>query len=237
MNTTRDIHPIVALDGVRVEAGDRYDAALEDASLSLDAGQLALVLAEPEHPHTPIADAICGIVPPSRGSVRYRGRGWDERDAVDAARARGRIGRVFENGGWINNLSVAENVTLACCHHGTADEHRAFEDAAQWARRFDLPGLPVRSVHRTLGRDLQRAACVRAFIGDRDLIVLESPTRGVFAELMPPLVNAVRDVRGDGCAVLWITTDPVVFNSRSVRPTARLRMYGNRLSPIEEPSP
>lgn len=237
MPTTSAANPIVSFDGVRADVGGRYDAGLEDASLSLHPGELAIVYVDPEHPRTPIADLLSGIVEPARGGVRYGGVAWRDRSAQDACRVRGRIGRVFEGGGWVNNISVADNVTLASRHHGTHDEHGAYEDAAEWACRFDLPGLPVRPVHQTLQRDLRRAACVRAFMGERDLLVLERPTRGVFAELMPQLVNAVRNARAKDCAVVWITSDETVFNSRSIRPTVRMRMYGNRLTPLAESAP
>ena len=38
--------------------------------------------------------------------------------------------------------------------------------------------------------DLQRAACVRAFLGTPDLVLLERPDEGVYPDIMPPLINA-----------------------------------------------
>ena len=53
--------------------------------------------------------------------------------------------------------------------------------------------------------ELQRAACVRAFLGDPLLVILEDPTYAAHANLLKPLVDAIRvnpQSRGGGHVVL-----------------------------------
>ena len=82
--------------------------------------------------------------------------------------------------------------------------------------------------------DLRRAACVRAFLGRPELLVLERPTAGVYPAIMPALMSAVRAARSRGAAVLWTTESWDVWNDPGIRPTLRLRMTGSQMSAVEE---
>ena len=78
--------------------------------------------------------------------------------------------------------------------------------------------------------DLRRAACVRAFLGEPDLLILERPAVGVHPAIMPALMTAVRAARSRGAAVLWTTDDWEVWNDPGINPTVRCKMAGSQLS-------
>jgi phospholipid/cholesterol/gamma-HCH transport system ATP-binding protein len=84
--------------------------------------------------------------------------------------------------------------------------------------------------------DLRKAACIRAFLGQPAFIILEQPVRGVYADLMAALVNAVRSARKRGAAVLWTVTDPKIWNHPGIHATARARMFGSQLQVMETES-
>ena len=80
--------------------------------------------------------------------------------------------------------------------------------------------------------DLQRAACVRAFLGRPALIVLEEPTAGIYLEIISALMNAVRAARERGAAVIWLTRKNLIWNDQTLPVTQRYRLVTGKLMEV-----
>ena len=234
---------ILELTGVTVEAGPAYDSPLWNVSLRLGPGELALVRLERGVVRLPLADAAEGLAEHYDGTTAFLGRDWRSVPAREGAVLRGRIGRVFDSvgvgavgTGWVSHLDVDENVMLAQLHHTRRPSAEVEAEAAKLARMFGLPGLPRGRPAQARVTDLQRASCVRAFLGAPDLVLLERPAQGVYPDIMPPLINAVRSARARGAAVVWLTDTPAVWADRGIRPTWRCVMSGSQMLvlPAEE---
>jgi len=112
-------------------------------TLDIIGSDLLLLLVEQPGQGTAFADMCSGLLAPSAGLVQFLGGDW-RRLGPDASNAlRGRIGRVFWSGGWINQLSLLDNILLQQLHHtrDAAEYHR--RQAARLAQRFGLPGVPL----------------------------------------------------------------------------------------------
>jgi phospholipid/cholesterol/gamma-HCH transport system ATP-binding protein len=83
-------------------------------------------------------------------------------------------------------------------HHTRRDLGDVREEAAKLACRFGLPGLPIGNPRDLSTLDLARSACIRAFLGEPALLLLESPLQGRFADLMVPLLEALSSARQNG---------------------------------------
>lgn len=234
---------ILELTGVTVESDPAYDSPVWNVTLRLGPGELALVRLERGAVRLPLADAAEGLAEHYDGTAMFLGRDWRAVPAGEGAALRGRIGRVFDavgigaaGTGWVSNLDVDENIMLAQRHHTRRPSLEIEAEAAKLARMFGLPGLPRARPAQTRVPDLQRASCVRAFIGTPDLILLERPAQGVYPEIMPPLINAVRSARARGAAVVWLTDTAAVWSDRGIRPTWRCVMSGSQMLvlPVDE---
>ena len=223
---------ILRFDDVTIEARPHDESAIWNVRFELMAGDLLLLLVEEEHRRLPLADAAQGVVPPLHGVVFFLDEDWEAMPPDRAAAQRGRSGRVFEDGGWVSNLDVEQNILLAQRHHTARPEAEIREEAAGLASMFSLPGLPRGRPAGVRRQDLAKAACIRAFLGKPVLIILESPTREVYADVIAPLVNAVQSARRRGAAVLWTTSDPRVWNNTGLRATVRCKMFGSQMHPL-----
>ncbi|HKF62079.1 MAG TPA: organic solvent ABC transporter ATP-binding protein [Dongiaceae bacterium] len=165
--------------------------------------------------------------------MRFLGHDWAQIPDYYAAALRGRIGRIFADGGWIEFLDVAANVLLPQLHHTHEDVAALRERATQLACAFGLPGLPLGHADDLSALDLARCACVRAFLGKPDLLLLESPVhgRGFFVELLSPLLNAIAVARSESTAVIWFTQSDMIWNDRSFSATHRLHLHEHGLVP------
>lgn len=231
MNEPTDI---LRFHDVTIAADRGHESGISSLNLSLAPGDLAVVLSEKEQVRLPLADAAEGLVAPARGTVAFLGEDWQTMAADRAAAQRGKIGRVFEGESWLSGLNVDQNITLAQRHHTRRPVKEIEEEATRLCRVFGLPGLPRDRPSNARWQDLQKAACVRAFLGAPILILLENPTAGIYADVIAPLISTAREARERGAAVLWTTNELQAWNNPELLATARQRVLGPPTCVMEE---
>jgi phospholipid/cholesterol/gamma-HCH transport system ATP-binding protein len=226
---------ILEFAGVTIDdEAHEYDAGLKDVSFALQAGELALVMLERPRFRTPIADAAGGLIEPDAGRVMFNGRDWQHTLATRASVQRFSIGRVFEGQSWISNLDIDENILLPSAHHTRRPERELREEAEKLSRHFGLAeGLPTIRPAKATADQLRRAACVRAFMGEPRLLILERPAQTVHFSNHGPLAASVNAARKRGAAVLWLTSLAEVFEDADLSPSRRFRMELERMVLVE----
>lgn len=172
---------------------------------ALRPGELELIESRDKERSGDIADALLGLAPARSGDVRFLGRAWHELTRREAFELRRSIGRVQGRGNWMEARSVMDNVLTPARHHTILPEHELRVHACALAQQFGLPGLPMLLPDDCAPADLERAACVRAFLGRPALVVLEHPMAFEDSDLLAPLMNAIQQVRRRGGAVIWFT--------------------------------
>jgi phospholipid/cholesterol/gamma-HCH transport system ATP-binding protein len=223
----RDTQPILTLDAARpadLPATPREAAA----TLTVAPGDVLLIEARDHRRAALFADLCSGLLPLASGSARFLGHDWAKLSAETAAALRGRIGRVFTDGGWINFLDLETNILLRPLHHTQRSRDALRIDAAALAHRFGLPGLPLGRPVDLPRSDLRRAALVRAFLNNPTLLLLENPLLDQ-AELLAPLISAIEHARWRGAATIWFTHSDTIWHDRSLPITARLQLLDRGL--------
>ena len=86
--------------------------ALNSLNFSLEAGELRVVIGPNGAGKTTFLDTITGKVQPTEGTVRFKGRNLRDRKEHEIARLG--IGRKFQTPRVYLNLTVGENLDLAC---------------------------------------------------------------------------------------------------------------------------
>lgn len=198
--------PLLAASGARVAARGASPGLTLD--LTLRPGEMELIESRDKERSSDIADALLGLAPSGTGDVRFLGRTWRELGRREAFERRREIGRVQARGNWMETRSVLDNVLTPARHHTILPEHELRSRACTLAQQFGLPGLPLLLPDECAPADLERAACVRAFLGRPALVVLEHPMAFEDSDLLVPLMNAIQQVRRRGGAVLWFTEHP-----------------------------
>jgi phospholipid/cholesterol/gamma-HCH transport system ATP-binding protein len=135
---------------------------------------------------------------------------------------------VFATSTWLQHLSLLDNVVLRQLHHTRRSFAELRAEAVQLAAHFGLPGFPAGVPRDVIPEDLQRAACVGAFLGSPALLLLEEPTSGGYLELLVPLIHAIRRARSRGSAVIWLTAAAAIWNDPSIPATGRYRLVGRQ---------
>jgi phospholipid/cholesterol/gamma-HCH transport system ATP-binding protein len=175
-------------------------------SLRLQPGECALIEAADVRQFAIFADLCSGLIEPHSGEVRILGRDWQDLPDDYAAAMRGRIGRVFTNGAWVPFLVVETSILLPLLHHTRQDRDDLRREALALAQQFGLPGLPLDRPGDLSPADLDRAALVRAFLGEPHLVLVEdqSDMSGHFSSA---IFNAIAATCDRGGAVVWLARE------------------------------
>ncbi len=228
----REATPALELAAAEPRAGGILPPVALD--LRLMPGECALIEMRDPVAIAEFADLCVGLRPLGRGRVCFLGRAWSGLTARVATALRGRIGRIAAAGAWIDFLGTDTNVLLPHLHHTKREEPILRAAAATLAREFGLPGLPLVRPDALSAADLARTACVRAFLGEPRLLLLETPVQTQFLDLIAPLLNAIAAARDRGAAVIWLTRRYSARADRSFPATHRLRMTERGLQPVRQ---
>lgn len=212
-----------------VSGADDPHGHVMHGSMRVEAGELVLVQVASLEQAEIWADVGSGLLLPREGRVRILGNDLAGLDMESGNWLRGRIGRVFSRGGWLDRLSLMDNILLQARTHSLRGERALRREASGLAEAFDLPGIPLGMPDQFRRAELQRAACVRAFLGSPALVLLEDPTYGVRTGILGPLMGAIRAARNRGAAVIWFTPSLEIWRDRTLPATRRYRMAGREL--------
>ena len=210
-----------------------FDSGLDGVTFSLAAGELALVRLEEHIPNIPLGDAAQGMIELDEGEVHYEGENWEHMKARRVSQHRSRIGRVFEQPGWISNIDVDENVILAQLTHTHRSEEELRAEADRLAKEFELDEVPHGRAIMVPRAILRRSQWVRAFMGDPKLIILERPTREMPDYWTDILVKKVNACRARGTAFLWISDEAYEWGLAALNPSLKFMMRGTKMEPVE----
>lgn len=166
-------------------------------SLRLGAGEGVCLLGGNGAGKTTLLRMAATLLPPSSGSLFYRGSPAAE--ALPAAR--GRIGYASHESLLYPELTVRENLAFHRRLHRSAaalDELLARHRLDAWA------DLPARLLSRGTA---QRVTLARALLHDPELLLLDEPFAGLDGPSRDRLTTALRRARERGAAMLLATHD------------------------------
>ncbi|EOG5374447.1 taurine ABC transporter ATP-binding subunit [Cronobacter turicensis] len=179
----------------------RFDGkpALADISLTLNDGELLVVLGPSGCGKTTLLNLIAGFLPVETGSITLDGR------AVTVPGAD--RGVVFQHEGLLPWRSVLDNVAFGLQLQGVGRETRRAR-ARQMLAKVGLEGAENRFIWQLSGGQRQRVGIARALAADPQLLLLDEPFGALDAftrEQMQTLL--LRLWAGSGKKVLLITHD------------------------------
>lgn len=204
---------------------------LRRSSLVVHRGDLVMIRTNASQSTRQFATMLQGLVPPTAGSVLFNGRDWALQHVRTQFTMRSRIGRVFDEQGWVANLNVRENLLVAKQHH-RADMEQIERELVFWADWFQLGKITRKRPAFVEAPQLQIHQWIRAFLGRPALLILERPMRTVSSNMFKSFLASIHHMRTQGAAVIWMaggtledaldTVSPDLFlDLRAGEPTPR----------------
>ena len=178
--------------------------AVQDASLSLAAGDIGVLIGPSGCGKTTLLRAVAGLEHVSAGEIRLGG------ELVSSARqhvppeAR-RIGMVFQDYALFPHLDVGRNVAFGLKHLPAAERDRR---VAEVLALVDLTGSERRYPHELSGGQQQRVALARAMAPSPRLLLLDEPFSNLDVDLRERLAHELRGIlKNAGATALFVTHD------------------------------
>ncbi|MFC6704180.1 sugar ABC transporter ATP-binding protein [Flexivirga alba] len=222
--------------GRLIEGGLQLDglsgSAYEDITLTVRPGEIVGLAGSGGSGKFEIAEAVCGLGTPSRGTVSIDAKRLRTGSVPRAQRAGvGFVPKDRHREGLVDGLTVGDNATMSVPHrlggHGWVSPKRQAAYAQELIRRLDIvPPRVDQPAGELSGGNQQKVVAARAIADDPKVLVLMAPTAGVDVRSKESLLATAVEATERGAAVLVVTDDledlrychrvSVVFRGRQV---------------------
>jgi branched-chain amino acid transport system ATP-binding protein len=190
---------MLEVNGINVFYGDFH--VLHDVSLSVGKGEMVGVVGPNGHGKSTLLKAVCGLLAPKSGSIRFEGQ------EIARQRAPELVGRglvyVAEDRRLFPDMTVKENLQLgAYLARGRKNERRNLE------RVFSLyPRLKERQnqLCSTLsGGEAQMVALARGLMSEPEFLAIDEPSLGLAPNLTEMMLKTIKQLNDDGLTILIV---------------------------------
>lgn len=206
---------VLEVDGIRKEFGGLV--AVNDISFKVRAGEIVGLIGPNGAGKSTTFNLISGVLPATRGQVRFLGERIDGHSAREIAR-RG-VGRTFQHVQLLANMSVLENVALGAhlrshvgvlsgaVHADRAREAQLLHEATRQLQRVGLGDyLYEQAGNLALGQQ-RILEIARALACDPVLLLLDEPAAGLRYKEKQELAKVLEQLRAEGMSILLVEHD------------------------------
>ncbi|MFG2935988.1 ABC transporter ATP-binding protein [Streptomyces sp. NPDC048282] len=203
--------------------------AVKGADIALHRGEIAAITGPSGSGKSSLLYCLAGVLPATRGEVRFQGRVLGELDDAElSALRRDRFGFVFQYGELLPELTVEENAALPLRLAGQR-KAQALAAAGEVLGRLGLGDLRDRRPSQVSGGQGQRIAVARALVHRPTVVFADEPTGSLDSvNAQAVLEEFLTLARSQGAAVVLVTHDADI----AARADSRYSMVDGVLTPL-----
>jgi ABC-type sugar transport system ATPase subunit len=179
--------------------------ALREASLDVRAGEVHALLGENGAGKSTLIKILAGAVARDQGDILLAGEAAEIGSRQEAQRLG--IGVVFQHPELVDELTIADNVTLGAerSRAGMIRRRDARERTAAALRRLGVELSPERAAAGLRTGERQLVEIARAMVSDVRILVLDEPTASLGRREVANLFAVVRELREQGVGIIYIS--------------------------------
>ena len=181
--------------------------ALDDISLSVDAGAMVAVMGPSGSGKSTLLTIAGSLEEPTSGEVVVAGQELSRLSRNARARLRRRsIGFVFQDFNLLPGLTAAENVALPLELDGTS-ARKARQAGLNALESLGLADRASHFPHQLSGGERQRVAIARAIVGDHQLLLADEPSGALDSANREAVMRLIQAACQRGMAAVVVTHD------------------------------
>jgi glutamate transport system ATP-binding protein len=194
--------PLIVLDKVNKWFGSLH--VLRDVSLSVDRGEVVVVVGPSGSGKSTLCRAINRLEPIDSGEIRVDGRPLPEEGRA-LARLRAEVGMVFQQFNLFAHRSVLDNVTLGPMKVRRIAREPARRRAGELLARVGIADQADKMPAQLSGGQQQRAAIARALAMDPQVLLFDEPTSALDPEMINEVLDVMTALAADGMTMVVVT--------------------------------
>lgn len=216
-------YPVLDVEKVRVTLGGK--AILKDVSLSVNKGELKVLIGPSGAGKSTFLQSINYLIPHDAGSIRLHGEKIDLGQKKQLYAYRQKVGMIFQDFNLFDHLCAEDNVAIALRKVKGMSKKEAHDRAVTELIRVGLGDKIDLYPAELSGGQKQRVAIARALAMDPTVLLLDEPTSALDPELVGEVLAVIRDLAQSGLTMLMAThqmdfaralADEIVFMEQGV---------------------
>jgi len=188
-------------------------SAVDNVSLSLDAGDFACIMGKSGSGKTTLLNIIAGIVTPTNGRVMLDNTDIYSLDDKHAALFRNQnIGYVPQGGSLLANLNAIDNICLPFYLYPQLNQQRlghqqCMDRALALLEQAGISYLKSMFPAQMSGGEMRRVAIIRSLICSPQLVLADEPTNDLDEDSSQDIMQLFQQINHQGTTLLIVTHD------------------------------
>ncbi|RZT13626.1 amino acid ABC transporter ATP-binding protein (PAAT family) [Kribbella sp. VKM Ac-2569] len=193
---------LVALTGVNKHFGELH--VLKDINLSIDQGEVVVVIGPSGSGKSTLCRAINRLEPIDSGSILLDGQALPS-EGKALAKLRADVGMVFQSFNLFAHKTILQNVTLGPLKVRKTDPKQAEKRAMELLERVGVANQASKYPAQLSGGQQQRVAIARALAMDPKVILFDEPTSALDPEMIQEVLEVMIDLAKQGMTMVVVT--------------------------------
>ncbi|MDR1658222.1 MAG: amino acid ABC transporter ATP-binding protein [Deltaproteobacteria bacterium] len=218
LTATEPTPPLMEVRNISKSLGGKL--ILDDVSLSLNRGQLKVLIGPSGSGKSTLLQCIHFLLQPDRGDVILDGKSAWEMSHFNICSFRQKIGMIFQDFNLFDHLTALDNVAIAPRKVKGLRRTEAYQRAKEELARVGLSDKFDHYPAQLSGGQKQRVSIARAMAMDPKIMLLDEPTSALDPELIGEVLNVIAVLAKGGMTMLMVThqigfarhlTDEIIF--------------------------
>jgi glutamate transport system ATP-binding protein len=194
--------PLLQMERVNKFFGELH--VLQDIDLSVDAGEVVVVVGPSGSGKSTLCRTINRLEPIDSGAIRLDGRPLPT-EGRELARLRSDVGMVFQQFNLFAHMRVLDNVTLGPVKVRGQSKQQAERRAREVLARVGVEDQAHKLPAQLSGGQQPRVASARALAMDPKLLLFDEPTSALDPEMINEVLDVMRDLATAGMTMMVIS--------------------------------
>ena len=202
MTSVAEGEPLIVLDRVNKHYGPLH--VLRDVSLSIDRGEVVVVIGPSGSGKSTLCRSINRLEPINDGTITFDGQPLPA-EGKALARLRSDVGMVFQSFNLFAHKTILENVTLGPIKVRKKKPAEAKERAMALLDRVGIANQAEKYPAMLSGGQQQRAAIARALAMRPKAMLFDEPTSALDPEMVGEVLDVMTSLAKEGMTMVVVT--------------------------------